>query len=119
MKRIVLSTLAGVLLAAGTAAQAQTAVAPGLKLSPEQMQRLDKDKSGDVSRQEYQEFMEASFTRLDANQDGVLDRSELPANVTDEQFAAMDVNRDGKVTRAEFMNQVMADYDEAARQAAH
>lgn len=117
MKRIVWSSLAGVLLLAGMSAQAQPAT-PGLKLSPEQMQQLDKDKSGDVSRQEYQEFMEASFTRLDANKNGVLERAELPASVTDEQFAVMDVNRDGKVTRAEFMNQVMADYDEAARQAA-
>ncbi|MGO3743031.1 EF-hand domain-containing protein [Kerstersia sp.] len=117
MKRIVLSSLASVLLAASMAAQAQSA-SPGLKLSPEQMQQLDQDKSGDVSRDEYQAFMEASFTRLDANHDGVLERAEFPASVTDAQFAVMDVNRDGKVTKAEFMNQVMADFDEAARQAA-
>lgn len=115
MKRIALSALCGVLLATGALAQAQQSSGAGLQLPPEQMQRLDKDKNGSVSRAEYQEFMEASFDNMDANKDGALVKNEFPASVTVEQFAVMDVNKDGKVTREEFLTQVLADYDEAAR----
>ena len=38
---------------------------------------MDKDKNGKVSRQEFMDFMEAEFNRLDVNKDGELDVKEL------------------------------------------
>jgi len=38
---------------------------------------MDTDKNGKVSKQEFMNFMEAEFTRLDKNKDGELDVKEL------------------------------------------
>lgn len=38
---------------------------------------MDKDKSGTVSKQEFMQFMEAEFDRLDTDKNGVLDVNEL------------------------------------------
>ena len=38
---------------------------------------MDADKNGKISKQEYMNFMEAEFDRLDVNKDGELDVKEL------------------------------------------
>jgi Ca2+-binding EF-hand superfamily protein len=38
---------------------------------------MDQDKSGKVSKQDFMNFMEAEFERLDVNKDGELDVKEL------------------------------------------
>jgi hypothetical protein len=38
---------------------------------------MDRDQNGKVSKQEFMNFMEAEFNRLDVNRDGQLDVSEL------------------------------------------
>lgn len=110
MKKIIaLSTAFTALAIAATAVIAQPSQA-GIELSPEQLKHLDTDKNGKVSRSEYQAFMEASFTKLDANADGRLGQNEFPKSLTAEQFSAMDSNKDGSIDRAEFMKQVMKEY---------
>lgn len=110
MKKFITLSAAVAALAIAAPLAAAPSSEGSVQLSPAQMQRLDTDKNGVVSRSEYQAFMEASFAKLDANGDGFLTKSELPADSTAEQFAAMDTNKDGKISRAEFLKQVMKEY---------
>ena len=41
------------------------------------LNQMDRDGNGAVSRGEFSQFMERTFKRLDANRNGVLERSEL------------------------------------------
>ncbi|MBV7483098.1 EF-hand domain-containing protein [Bordetella sp. BOR01] len=75
-----------------------------------QLEPLDTDKSGAVSKGEYQTFMGQAFAQLDANSDKRLSQNELSSVVSQEQIVAMDTSRDGSVDQAEFMNQVMTDF---------
>lgn len=110
MKKFVTLSAAFTALAIAAPLSAAPSAEGSVQLSPAQMQRLDTDKNGVVSRSEYQAFMEESFAKLDANGDGYLSKSELPKDLTAEQFAAMDTNKDGKISRAEFIKQVMKEY---------
>lgn len=110
MKKFVTLSAAFAALAIAAPGWAAPASEGSVQMSPAQMQRLDTDKNGAVSRSEYQAFMEESFAKLDANKDGHLSKSELPNNLSAEQFAAMDANKDGKISRPEFLQQVMKEY---------
>lgn len=110
MKKFVTLGAAFVALAITAPVSAAPSSEGSVQLSPAQMQRLDTDKNGAVSRSEYQAFMEESFAKLDANGDGHLSKNELPDSLSAEQFAAMDSNKDGKISRAEFIKQVMKEY---------
>lgn len=80
-----------------------------------QMDRLDRDGDGMVSRSEYQSFMTAAFANLDKNKDGTLSADEVAPVLNAQQFAAINVNQDGKITQTEFLNSVMADFKAADR----
>ncbi|MCD0503375.1 EF-hand domain-containing protein [Bordetella petrii] len=90
------------------AAHAQQSSVPRIQTA--ELGPADKDRSGTVSKQEYQTFMVAAFTEIDVNKDSSLSKNELSQVLTQEQFVAMDASRDGSVDRGEFMNQVMADF---------
>jgi hypothetical protein len=79
------------------------------------LNQLDTDKSGGVSRTEYQTFMTGAFAKLDSNGDGVLVQSEVTNVVTPQQFSALDANGDGRVSSNEYMDQVMKDFASADR----
>lgn len=76
---------AGILLASLTAAFAQRASTPKkqdkYRLGEAQVKQLlllmDTDKNGKISKQEYMNFMEAEFDRLDKDKSGELDPNEL------------------------------------------
>ncbi|MGF6176719.1 EF-hand domain-containing protein [Ensifer sp. 4252] len=78
-----------------------------------QMDRLDRDGDGAISRPEYQGFMTTAFASLDKNKDGTLSAAEAAPVLNAQQFAAINVNRDGKITQSEFLNSVMADFKAA------
>lgn len=80
-----------------------------------QMDRIDRDGNGKVSRSEYQSFMRSAFSRLDTNKDGELQPNEAKQVLTPAQVTAIDTDRDGNVSRDEFMRQVMADFAVADR----
>lgn len=76
----------GALVATSIAAQGQQAkvsVSKEQKLAEGELEAkkmlvlMDKDKNGKVSKQEFMNFMEAEFERLDVNKDGELDVKEL------------------------------------------
>jgi hypothetical protein len=78
----------GVVVAQDTATQAPVAtaaknapndknVATGEAEAKRLLLLMDRDKSGKVSRQEFMDFMQAEFDRLDINKDGELDVKEL------------------------------------------
>ncbi len=80
-----------------------------------QMDRLDRDGDGAISRPEYQGFMTTAFASLDKNKDGTLSAAEAAPVLNAQQFAVINVNRDGKITQSEFLNSVMADFKAADR----
>ncbi|KRE96588.1 hypothetical protein ASG87_16510 [Frateuria sp. Soil773] len=77
------------------------------------LRRFDTDGDGRVGEAEYVAYMSAGFQRMDANGDGVLERSELPGGrgreVTLEgyranlraQFRKLDRNHDGHLDARE------------------
>jgi hypothetical protein len=58
-------------------AQKQKKLAAGEREAKKLLLLMDKDNSGKVSRQEFMNFMQAEFERLDVNKDGELDVKEL------------------------------------------
>jgi hypothetical protein len=58
-------------------AAASGAVDSGLPATEHLLFLMDTDKSGKVSKQEFMQYMEQEFDRLDGNHDGVLDLAEL------------------------------------------
>jgi len=110
MHKTVLATVVSLLVGSGLAVAQQ---APSMHDA--QLDQIDTDNDGGVSRAEYQSFMTSSFARLDSNGDGVLVQSEVTNVLTPEQFSAVDANQDGRVSRDEFMNQVMSDFAAADR----
>jgi hypothetical protein len=88
VKIIVKSCVIALLCAAGTCAIAGTDTAVGTEpktASPAAVarytqaiiDRMDTDKSGEVSRAEFMDFMGKEFDRLDVNHDGKLQKSEI------------------------------------------
>ncbi len=70
------------MLVAGTVAGTAIAsdnqrVAAGLPSTKQLLLLMDTDKNGKVSKQEFMNYMEAEFDRLDINHDGELDVHEL------------------------------------------
>jgi len=79
-------------------------------MAQEHFEQLDTDKSGSVSRAEYQTFMEGAFTKIDKDGNGVLTQTEAITVLTPEQISSVDTNKDGQISREEFMTQVMSDF---------
>lgn len=97
------------------AAQQQPAQQQSTSMYEGQMSRLDANSNGAVDRSEYQAFMNTAFTTLDKNKDGNLQKDEVSQVLTPAQFAATDSNGDGRLSRNEFMTRVMADFAAADR----
>lgn len=79
------------------------------------LQALDTNKSGGVSKEEYLQYMTAGYTRLDKDKDGSLNKAELDGIVSTEQFAATDANADGKISKTEYTTQITKDFDAAEK----
>ena len=101
--------LAGLLVAA-TAAQAQQA-APQPDLTPEHFAQLDRNKSGGITKDEYEQFMRESFQKMDKDGNQRLTPNETVEVITTEQFGVVDANKDGTITLDEFIEHVMRDFD--------
>lgn len=110
MRNIVLAAAIAVLGANGVAFAQQ-----GQQLSEGHLNQVDTDKSGGVSKGEYQTFMTAAFAKLDANGNGTLTVEETSQVLTPAQFSTLDANGNGAVDRKEFMAQVMKDFAAADR----
>ena len=113
MKNFTLKPLAclalGLALAGG--ANAQQSKASEIEMTPEHFAQLDRNKSGGISKEEYETFMRESFQKMDKDGNQRLSPSETSDVLTTEQFAAVDVNKDGSLTLDEFIEHVMRDFD--------
>jgi len=58
-------------------AEREKKFAAGEREAKKMLLLMDKDNNGKVSKQEFMNFMEAEFDRLDVNKDGQLDVNEL------------------------------------------
>lgn len=90
---------------------AQTRPAAQVELTPEHFSQLDRNKSGGISKDEYEQFMRESFQKLDTDGDKRLSKAEAGVVMTPQQFAAVDKNGDGELTLDEFIEHVMRDFD--------
>ncbi len=104
-----------VVVSAPAVAAAQAQDSTDQLMSREHFEQLDTDKSGTVSRAEYQEFMEKAFASLDADGSGGISQVEAEKVLVPEQVTSMDTNGDGQLSQQEFMTQVMADFDQHDR----
>lgn len=110
MRKFILTAACGVIFGSGIAvAQQAPAIHEG------HLNQIDTNKSGGVSKAEYQTFMTAAFTKIDVNGDGSMTQSEVTKVLTADQLSSMDANKDGSVSRDEFMRQVMKDFASADR----
>lgn len=82
-------------------------------ISESDLQVMDTNKDGVVSKAEYLAFMDLAFDALDENNNGSLTATDFDVLLTPEEFAQMDTNRDGSVSRAEFDAQTAKDFDAA------
>lgn len=98
--------LAAALVAAATALSAQA-------ITTNHLGALDSDGDGAVDRAEFERFMQVTFTKLDANGDGVLTVKEASSVIPADAFAAADSNGDGKLSRSEFTAVVTEDFRKA------
>lgn len=60
-----------------TATDREKRLAEGEREAKKMLLLMDKDNNGKVSKQEFMNFMDAEFDRLDINKDGQLDVNEL------------------------------------------
>lgn len=100
--------LTGLVLAAGAHAQ-QPSSDP--VLTPEHFNQLDRNKSGGITKDEYEQFMRDSYKKMDKDGNQRLTPNETTDVLTTEQFNVVDVNKDGSVTLDEFIAHVMRDFD--------
>ncbi len=75
--------------------------APSATREEKRFNRYDKDRNGDVTRDEYLASRRKAFARLDRDGNGRLGFDEWSAK-TLTKFASADVDRSGQLTRAEF-----------------
>ena len=83
------------------------------EIPQDQLAKLDMNKDGAVTREEYNQAMTAAFKNLDKNSDNSLTPEEVGTILTPEQFASVDANKDGKISHEEMITQVTSDFDAA------
>jgi len=83
------------------------------EIPQDQLTKLDINKDGVVTREEYNQAMTAAFKNLDKNSDNSLTPEEVGTILTPEQFASVDANKDGKISNEEMITQVTTDFDTA------
>lgn len=83
------------------------------EIPQDQLTKLDMNKDGVVTREEYNQAMTAAFKNLDKNNDNALTAAEVGTILTPEQFASVDANKDGKISHDEMITQVTSDFDAA------
>lgn len=88
-------------------------IAQQATITEEDLNALDKDGDGTVSRSEYDAFSEFAFTRMDKNANGVLSTDEVDDHLIGDAFKILDDNSDGTVTADEFSSQMKEDFDSA------
>ncbi|MRR15821.1 MAG: hypothetical protein EG826_05130 [Deltaproteobacteria bacterium] len=67
--------------------------------------KLDKNRDGKISKQEYMDAVKGNFDKLDKNHDGILTRDELKALSKEDMekfISETDTDNDGKIVKREF-----------------
>lgn len=119
MKKLTLMALAATLCGpalAQTSSDAVSQPAPpaGTQLITEQqLQMVDLNGDGAISRLEMESFATRLFKALDANGNGGLNVDEATRMITLDQFRLLDKNGNGSLSATEFTAQMLADHSAA------
>ncbi len=108
MNRIAALGIAAACLAVPAAAQ-------DMALGSAELNMIDANGDGAVSREEFDTFAARAFQLMDANSDRMLSPEEAGPDISDAAFADMDTDGDGMVSRQEFGRQMSADFAAADR----
>lgn len=84
-----------------------------VELTPEHFAQLDRNKSGGISKEEYEQFMRDAFKKLDTDGNNSLSKAEAGKVLTPEQFAAADKDKNGELSLDELIEHVLRDFDRA------
>lgn len=90
---------------------AAAAQASERELTPEHFAQLDRNKSGGISKEEYEQFMIESFSKLDTDRNLRLSKAEAAKVLSPEQFKQVDKDNSNDITLDEFIDHVMRDFD--------
>ena len=90
---------------------AASAETPAPELTPEHFAQLDRNKSGGISKEEYEQFMIESFSKLDTDRNLRLSKAEAAKVLSPEQFKQVDKDNSNDITLDEFIDHVMRDFD--------
>jgi Ca2+-binding EF-hand superfamily protein len=97
------------------AAQGTTPLEKGDYNTVELLRLMDKDQNGNVSRAEFDRYMNKEFDSLDVNHDGQIDKNELAQlhwnYLSTQLLPLMDQDHSGKVSRQEFMSFMNQEFD--------
>jgi len=84
---------------------------PGsMQWDDEYFTKIDTDKDGRISLEEYEVFMNDAFSKLDKDKNGSLTRAETADKLTEEQFSFLDKNKDNRIELDEFLDQLIAEF---------
>jgi hypothetical protein len=74
---------------------------------------LDADGDGGVSKAEFSSFSDYAFKQMDTNRDGSLGATEIDPHLVEDSFKELDNNNDGLVSPDEFNQQMSADFEKS------
>jgi Ca2+-binding EF-hand superfamily protein len=97
------------------AAQGTTPLEKGDYNTVELLRLMDKDQNGNVSRAEFDRYMNKEFASLDVNHDGQIDENELAQlhwnYLSTQLLPLMDKDHSGKISRQEFISIMNQEFD--------
>jgi EF-hand domain pair len=97
------------------AAQGTTPLEKGEYNTVDLLRLMDKDQNGNVSRAEFDRYMNKEFDSLDVRHDGQIDENELAQlhwnYLSTQLLPLMDKDHSGKVSRQEFMSFMNQEFD--------
>lgn len=82
-------------------------------LNENHLATIDANADGSVSKEEYSNFSDFAFDKMDVDDSGTLDRTEFGTHLDGDAFIGLDSDGDGSISSGELSQQMMQDFDAA------
>ena len=86
-----------------------------IALGEDALRALDTDGDDRISKEEWSAFTTFAFGAMDGDSNGTLGMGDVDPHLVTEDFQTLDANNDGVVTRTEFEKRMQIDFDAADR----